>query len=201
MSHGDQVTELPPGFKCIASTENCPLAGMADEERRFYGLQFHPEVTHTRQGLRIISRFVQDICGCDSLWTAQNIIEDRIQQIRETSRPEQVLLGLSGGVDSAVVAALLHKAIGEQLICVFVDTGLFRAHEGDEVMCTFGDHFGIIVIRVNAAAQFFEALKGECGSRTKRLIIGKLFIEIFEEEAAKIKKCAMVGARALFIPM
>lgn len=198
MSHGDQVTELPSGFKCIASTANCPIAGMADEERRFYGLQFHPEVTQTRQGLRIIRRFVQDICGCAPLWTAQNIIEDRIQQIREQVGHEHVLLGLSGGVDSAVVAALLHKAIGDQLTCVFVDTGLLRAHEGDEVMRTFGDHFGIHIIRVNAAAQFFEALKGEADPERKRRIIGKLFVEIFEQEAAKLKNVQWLAQGTIY---
>ena len=140
MSHGDQVTVLPPGFKLIASTETAPFAGIADEDRRFYALQFHPEVTHTRQGKRIIERFVRGICDCDALWTARNIIEDSISQIRQKVGGEQVILGLSGGVDSSVVAALLHEAIGGQLTCVFVDTGLLRLDEGDQVMATFAEH-------------------------------------------------------------
>ncbi|UCE89588.1 MAG: glutamine-hydrolyzing GMP synthase, partial [Pseudomonadota bacterium] len=133
MSHGDRVAKLPKGFKPIATTDNAPLAGMADEVRHFYGLQFHPEVTHTRQGARIITRFVIDICGCDALWTPGNIIDDSIRHIREQVGDDEVLLGLSGGVDSSVVAALLHKAIGDQLTCVFVDNGLLRLHEGDQV--------------------------------------------------------------------
>lgn len=186
MSHGDKVTQLPPGFSCIASSKDCALAGMADEERRFYGLQFHPEVTHTRQGLRILKHFVTTICGCDSLWTPRNIIEDRIQQIQSQVSKDKVLLGLSGGVDSSVVAALLHNAIGEQLVCVFVDTGLLREGEGDQVMQTFAEHFGIRVIRVNAAEQFFNALKGIHDPEQKRKIIGQLFIDVFEQEAKKL---------------
>ena len=137
MSHGDKVVEIPEGFKLIASTEDAPIAGMANEEKGFYGLQFHPEVTHTRQGERIISRFVRDICGCQGLWTSDNIIEDQIRLIREKVGDEEVILGLSGGVDSSVVAAILHKAIGDQLTCVFVDNGLLRLNEGDQVMATF----------------------------------------------------------------
>ncbi|HVV68054.1 MAG TPA: glutamine-hydrolyzing GMP synthase [Gammaproteobacteria bacterium] len=186
MSHGDKVITLPPGFNCIASSKNSPLAGMANEERRFYGLQFHPEVTHTRQGMRIIHRFVHDICGCTALWTPKNIVEDRIMQIREQVGDDKVLLGLSGGVDSTVVAALLHEAIGDQLICVFVDTGLLRAEEGDEVVSNISEHFGIQVIRVNAAKQFFAALKGVKDPEDKRRIIGREFIRIFEQEADKL---------------
>ncbi len=185
MSHGDKVTRLPPGFDCIASSSNSPLAGMANEERRFYGLQFHPEVTHTRQGMRIIHRFVHDICGCNALWTPKNIVDDRIVQIREQVGNDKVLLGLSGGVDSTVVAALLQQAIGEQLICVFVDTGLLRAGEGNEVVTTISNHFGINVVRVNAAEQFFAALKGVHDPEDKRRIIGREFIRIFEQEAQK----------------
>lgn len=186
MSHGDKVTRLPKGFTCIASSKDCAIAGMADEERRFYGLQFHPEVTHTRQGLRMLQHFVNTICGCDPLWTPRNIIEDRIQQVQTTVGKDTVLLGLSGGVDSSVVAALLHKAIGQQLVCVFVDTGLLREGEGDQVMKTFGDHFGIQVIRVNAAEQFFAALQGISDPEEKRKIIGRLFIEVFDREAQKL---------------
>jgi len=186
MSHGDQVTALPPGFKLIASTATAPFAGIADEERRFYALQFHPEVTHTHQGKRIIERFVRGICDCDALWSARNIIEDSIVQIRRKVGGEQVILGLSGGVDSSVVAALLHQAIGAQLTCVFVDTGLLRLNEGDQVMATFAEHMGVKVIRVNAADRYFEALKGVEDPEQKRKIIGRLFVEIFDEESNKL---------------
>jgi GMP synthase (glutamine-hydrolysing) len=186
MSHGDRVTALPEGFKVIASTPGAPLAGMADEARGFYGLQFHPEVTHTRQGVRILNRFVHEICGCGGLWTPGNIVEDTVAQVREQVGGDQVLLGLSGGVDSSVVAALLHKAIGDQLTCVFVDTGLLRLHEGDQVMATFAEHMGVRVIRVNAEARFLTALEGEADPEKKRKIIGNLFIEVFEEEAEKL---------------
>ncbi len=187
MSHGDRVTELPPGFKVIATTDDAPIAGMADESRHFYGLQFHPEVTHTRQGERILARFALEICQCKPVWMAENIIEESIQNIRRQVGKEKVLLALSGGVDSSVVAALLHKAIGDQLICVFVDTGLLRLHEGDQVMGTFARHMGVHVIRVNAADRYFEALKGIADPEEKRAIIGRLFIEIFEEEASKLR--------------
>ncbi len=186
MSHGDKVTEMPPGFKLIASTDNAPIAGMADEEKKFYGFQFHPEVTHTRQGDRILQRFVHQICGCESLWTTENIIQDSIKQVREQVGDGQVLLGLSGGVDSSVVAALLHRAIGDQLTCVFVDNGLLRLHEGDQVMATFAEHMGVKVIRVNAEERFLHALKGEQDPEAKRKIIGGLFIDVFEEEASKL---------------
>ena len=186
MSHGDQVTALPPGFKLIASTDTAPIAGMADEERRFYGLQFHPEVTHTRQGKRIIERFVRGICDCDALWTAHNIIEDSVTHVRATVGGEGVILGLSGGVDSSVVAALLHRAIGDQLTCVFVDTGLLRLHEGDQVMATFAEHMGVHVIRINAEAQFLDALRDLVDPEEKRKIIGRTFIQIFDAEAEKL---------------
>ncbi|GMR07474.1 MAG: glutamine-hydrolyzing GMP synthase [Gammaproteobacteria bacterium] len=186
MSHGDRVTELPDGFRVIASTDSAPLAGMADESRHYYGLQFHPEVTHTRQGERIIKRFVNDICACQPLWTPGNIINDSIAHVRETVAGDEVLLGLSGGVDSSVVAALLHKAIGDKLTCVFVDNGLLRLNEGDQVMATFAEHMGVHVIRVDAEQRFLQALKGETDPEKKRKIIGNLFIEIFEEEASKL---------------
>ena len=186
MSHGDQVTALPPGFKLIASTESAPIAGMADEARGFYGLQFHPEVTHTRQGQRILERFVLEICGCEALWTARNIIEDSLTTLRAKLGDERVILGLSGGVDSSVVAALLHKAIGDNLTCVFVDTGLLRLDEGDQVMATFARHMGVKVIRIDAEARFLAALEGVADPERKRKIIGRLFIEIFDEEAGKI---------------
>ena len=186
MSHGDRVTTLPPGFKVIAETPNAPLAGIADEERGFYGIQFHPEVTHTRQGERILSRFIHDICGCMTLWNASNIIEDSIDRIRSEVGNDTVLLGLSGGVDSSVVAALLHRAISEQLVCVFVDNGLLRLHEGDQVMATFAQHMGVRVIRVDASERFLAALAGVSDPEQKRKIIGRLFIEVFEEEANKL---------------
>jgi GMP synthase (glutamine-hydrolysing) len=186
MSHGDRVVELPEGFRKIASTDHAPLAGMADDERGYYGLQFHPEVTHTKQGERIIKRFVHTICECGNLWTADNIIEDTIESVRKQVGQDRVLLGLSGGVDSSVVAALLHKAIGDQLICVFVDNGLLRLDEGDQVMATFAEHMGVTVIRVNAEDRFIDALKGVTDPEQKRKIIGNLFIHVFEEQARKL---------------
>jgi len=186
MSHGDRVTVLPEGFHAIASSDNAPMAGMADESRHYYGLQFHPEVTHTNQGRRIIERFVRDICQLQGLWTPGNIVEDSIRQVRERVGQQQVLLGLSGGVDSSVLAALLHKAIGEQLTCVFVDHGLLRHNEGDEVMETFSAHMGVKVIRVDAAERFFTALEGVADPEQKRKVIGGLFIDVFDEESAKL---------------
>jgi GMP synthase (glutamine-hydrolysing) len=187
MSHGDRVTQIPEGFEVTARTDNVPIIGMADESRHWYGVQFHPEVTHTKSGLAILKRFVVDICGCATLWTAANIIEDQIARVHEKIGDDHVLLGLSGGVDSSVVAALLHKAIGERLTCVFVDTGLLRWKEGDQVMATMAEHMGVKVIRIDAADRYFGALAGVSDPEAKRKIIGKLFIEIFEEEAAKIK--------------
>jgi len=187
MSHGDHVVELPKGFRTIASTADVPNAGMADEARRFYALQFHPEVTHTRQGTRIYERFLHGICGCDSGWNAGNIIEDAVARVRAQVGGGKVLLGLSGGVDSSVVAALLHKAIGDQLTCVFVDHGLLRHHEGDQVMAVFARNLGVRVIRVDAAERFFTALAGVSDPEAKRKIIGRLFIEVFDEEANKLQ--------------
>lgn len=187
MSHGDRVESLPPGFSVIAETDNAPLAGIADEDRGFYGVQFHPEVTHTTQGKRILGRFLHEICGCESLWTPDNIIDDSIHAIHKQVGSGKVLLGLSGGVDSSVVAALLHKAIGDKLTCIFVDNGLLRLHEGDQVMATFARHMGVKVIRVDAEDRFLDALKGETDPEKKRKIIGNMFIDIFEEEATRIK--------------
>jgi len=186
MSHGDRVVVLPAGFKLIASSEGAPIAGVANEEKSFYGLQFHPEVTHTKQGGRILKRFVRDICGCDALWTSSNIIEENIDSVREAVGDDQVILGLSGGVDSSVVAALLHKAIGKQLTCVFVDTGLLRLNEGDQVMAMFAEHMGVHVIRINAEQRYLDALAGVTDPEAKRKIIGNLFIEIFDEESEKL---------------
>jgi GMP synthase (glutamine-hydrolysing) len=186
MSHGDHVTQLPAGFKIIASTANAPIAAMADEDRQFYGIQFHPEVTHTLQGERILKRFIQDICGCQELWTTKNIIDDCLHNIKEQVGHDQVILGLSGGVDSSVMAALLHRAIGDKLTCVFVDTGLLRQNEAEQVMETFSRHLGMRVIMVNAETRFLQALQGESDPEAKRKIIGKVFVDVFEEEAAKL---------------
>ncbi len=186
MSHGDKVTQLPKGFSVIAETESAPIAAMADEKRRFYGIQFHPEVTHTPDGQSILNRFVHDICDCEALWTPANIIEDAIKTIRKQVGEDQVLLGLSGGVDSSVVAALLHEAIGDQLTCVFVDNGLLRLREGDQVMEMFGHHMGIKVIRADAEELFLERLSGVADPEAKRKIIGNTFIEVFDAEAGKM---------------
>ena len=183
MSHGDKVTELPAGFEVVAATSSAPVAVIANEERRFYGLQFHPEVTHTLQGNRILERFVVDICQCETLWTAGNIISDAIDHLRGELGSDEVILGLSGGVDSSVVAALLHEAIGEKLTCIFVDTGLLRYQEADQVMATFAQHMGVHVIKVEAGDRFFGALKGVTDPEKKRKVIGGLFIDIFEEQA------------------
>ena len=184
MSHGDRVEALPDGFKQIASSNNAPIAGMADVQNQIYGVQFHPEVTHTENGQLIIERFVHEICGCPGYWTPKNIINEHIERVRDKVGTEHVLLGLSGGVDSSVVAALLHAAIGDQLICVFVDNGLLRLNEGDQVMETFAEHLGVNVIRVNAEDKFLSALDGEEDPEKKRKIIGRNFIEVFEEQAS-----------------
>jgi GMP synthase (glutamine-hydrolysing) len=186
MSHGDRVEILPQGFSAIASTHDAPYAAMADERRHFYGVQFHPEVTHTRQGAAILERFVREICGCEARWSADNIVADAIERVRARVGESRVLLGLSGGVDSSVVAALLHRAVGDQLTCVFVDHGLLRLAEGDQVMQTFAESLGVRVIRVDAAERFFAALRGQSDPEAKRKIIGRLFIEVFEEEANKL---------------
>jgi len=198
MSHGDRVAELPDGFKLIASSGNAPIAGMADESRGYYGLQFHPEVTHTKQGQRIYERFVHEICGCDSDWTPGNIIDDAIARVRQQVGGGQVILGLSGGVDSSVVAAMLHKAIGDQLICVFVDNGLLRLDEGDQVIATFARNMGIRVIRVDAEERFLTALAGETDPEKKRKIIGNLFVEIFEEEAGKLSNANWLAQGTIY---
>lgn len=198
MSHGDKVTQLPAGFKLMASTASAPIAGMMDESRAFYALQFHPEVTHTKQGKAILERFVCDISGCEKLWTTANIIEDNIQAVREKVGSDEVILGLSGGVDSSVVAALLHRAIGDQLTCVFVDTGLLRLHEGDQVMEMFAENMGVKVIRVNAEARYLAALEGETDPEKKRKIIGNLFVEIFDEEAAKLTSAKWLAQGTIY---
>lgn len=198
MSHGDRVVEMPQGFKLMASTDSCPVAGIANEEKHFYGVQFHPEVTHTRQGQRILERFIHNICGCAADWTPGNIAEDAIASVREKVGNDEVILGLSGGVDSSVVAALLHKAIGDQLTCVFVDNGLLRYKEGDQVMATFAEHMGVKVIRVDAEQRFLDALAGENDPEKKRKIIGNLFVDIFEEESNKLKSAKWLAQGTIY---
>ena len=198
MSHGDRVTELPAGFKLIASTDNAPIAGIADEERGFYGLQFHPEVTHTKQGEAILQRFAHEICGCGALWTADNIISDAIARVREQVGGDRVLLALSGGVDSSVVAALLHEALGDRLICVFVDNGLLRSKEADEVMLTFAEHMRVDVRRVDAQEQFFGALAEVADPEEKRKIIGRTFIDVFEACAAELEGVAWLAQGTIY---
>lgn len=183
MSHGDRVGRLPEGFAPIAASVNAPLAGMADVKRRIYGLQFHPEVTHTEHGFEIIERFVRGICGCAGQWTPANIVAEHIERVRAMVGWDKVLLGLSGGVDSSVVAALLHAAIGDQLVCVFVDNGLLRLDEGDQVMEVFARHLGARVIRADAEDRFLTELAGVADPERKRKIIGRVFIEVFEEHA------------------
>ncbi len=198
MSHGDKVTQMPPNFTVIATTANTPIAGMADEQKHWYGLQFHPEVTHTPQGKAILHRFAVDICHAQTHWTTDYIIDEMIHTVREQVGTEGVLLGLSGGVDSSVVAALLHRAIGKQLVCVFVDTGLLRQNEMQHVKAMFADHLGIHIIWVNAAAEFYAALAQQDCPETKRKIIGKLFIDIFEREAKKISSVAWLAQGTIY---
>ncbi|MEE8528230.1 MAG: glutamine-hydrolyzing GMP synthase [Gammaproteobacteria bacterium] len=187
MSHGDRVDEVPPGFVVFASTDNAPLAAMADEGRSYYALQFHPEVTHTTQGTSILRQFLFDVCACNSQWRPGNIVDESIRTVRDRVGKERILLALSGGVDSSVVAALLHRAVGDQLTCVFVDHGLLREAEGDQVMDTFARHMGINVIRINAEDRFLESLRGVTDPEEKRRIIGNLFIKVFEEESLRLE--------------
>ena len=185
MSHGDKVTRLPEGFQTIASTPTCPIAAMSDESRQFYGVQFHPEVTHTKCGLGLLTNFVVEICHCKTEWTPANIIEDAVKRIKEQVGDDEVILGLSGGVDSSVTALLLHRAIGDKLHCVFVDNGLLRLNEADQVMEMFGDRFGLNIIRVDAEDRFLDALKGLTDPEAKRKMIGKVFVDVFDEESHK----------------
>lgn len=187
MSHGDKVTELPPGFSLMASTPSCPIAGMADEARGYYAVQFHPEVTHTVQGKAMISRFVREICGCEGDWNMPDYISEAVARIREQVGSDEVILGLSGGVDSSVAAALIHRAIGNKLTCVFVDHGLLRLNEGQQVMQTFADNMGVKIIHVDATDQFMGKLAGVADPEAKRKIIGREFVEVFQVEAGKLK--------------
>ena len=198
MSHGDKVTVMPDGFKLMASTESCPIAGMADEARRFYAVQFHPEVTHTKQGKRILQRFVHDICGCGDDWNMPDYVSEAVAHIREQVGSDEVVLGLSGGVDSSVAAALIHKAIGKQLTCVFVDHGLLRLDEAKQVMDTFGKHLGVKVIHVDAATEFMSKLAGVSDPEAKRKVIGKEFVEVFQREAARIRNAKWLAQGTIY---
>ncbi|WP_281646238.1 glutamine-hydrolyzing GMP synthase [Parendozoicomonas sp. Alg238-R29] len=198
MSHGDKVASLPEGFVRMAWTDSCPFAGMADEKRRFYGVQFHPEVTHTKQGGRVLERFICDIAGCEKLWTAAGIIDDAIARVQKQVGNKTVLLGLSGGVDSSVVAALLHKAIGDQLVCVFVDNGLLRKNEGDQVMAMFAENMGVKVIRVDAEEKFLSRLGDVNDPEQKRKIIGNTFIEVFDEESSRLNGVSFLAQGTIY---
>jgi GMP synthase (glutamine-hydrolysing) len=198
MSHGDKVVAMPKGFSLMACTPSCPIAGMVNEDKKFYGIQFHPEVTHTLQGEKIFRHFALQICGCEALWTASAIIEDQIARVKEQVADSHVLLGLSGGVDSSVVAALLHKAIGDQLTCVFVDNGLLRKNEGDAVMEMFAKNMGVKVIRANAQDKFLNGLVGVSDPEAKRKVIGNTFIEIFDEESQKIPNVKFLAQGTIY---
>ena len=198
MSHGDKVTAMPPGFKLMASTQSCPIAGMADEARRFYAVQFHPEVTHTTQGQAILSRFVHQICGCGEDWNMPDYASEAIAKIRAQVGGDEVILGLSGGVDSSVAAALIHKAIGAQLTCVFVDHGLLRLNEAEQVMKTFAENLGVRVIHVDASAQFLGKLAGVTDPEEKRRVIGREFVHVFQDEAAKIRNAKWLAQGTIY---
>jgi GMP synthase (glutamine-hydrolysing) len=198
MSHGDKVTALPPGFKIIASNPATPIAAMADESRKFYAVQFHPEVTHTYQGKAIITRFVHEICGCGKDWNMPDYISEAVEKLRAQVGKEEVILGLSGGVDSSVAAALLHRAIGDQLTCVFVDNGLLRLNEGEQVMETFAKNLGVKVIHVDATAEFMKHLAGVADPEQKRKIIGREFVEVFQREAAKLPKAKWLAQGTIY---
>ncbi|MGB8339098.1 MAG: glutamine-hydrolyzing GMP synthase [Burkholderiales bacterium] len=198
MSHGDKVTQIPPGFKIIASNAATPIAGMADEARKFYALQFHPEVTHTLQGEAILSRFVHDICGLASDWNMPDYVDEAIGKIRSQVGNDEVILGLSGGVDSSVAAALIHKAIGKQLTCVFVDTGLLRLKEAEQVMQTFADHLGVKVIHVDATNEFLRHLAGVTDPEQKRKIIGREFVEVFQRESEKLPNAKWLAQGTIY---
>jgi GMP synthase (glutamine-hydrolysing) len=198
MSHGDKVTELPAGFKVIGSSDSCPVAAMADETRGFYAVQFHPEVTHTLKGKEMIARFVHDICGCGHDWNMPDYVNEAIARVRTQVGGDEVILGLSGGVDSSVVAALLHKAIGDQLTCVFVDNGLLRLNEGAQVMQTFARNLGVRVIHVDATDQFMGHLKGVSDPEAKRKVIGREFVEVFQAEAAKLPNAKWLAQGTIY---
>jgi GMP synthase (glutamine-hydrolysing) len=198
MSHGDKVVEMPPGFRLMASTPSCPIAAMADESRGYYGVQFHPEVTHTVQGARILHRFVREICGCTGDWNMPDFAGEAVARIRAQVGADEVILGLSGGVDSSVAAALIHKAIGERLTCVFVDHGLLRLNEAEQVMEALGRNLGVKIVHVDAATEFMERLAGVCDPEQKRKIIGAAFVEVFQREAARIPNARWLAQGTIY---
>jgi GMP synthase (glutamine-hydrolysing) len=198
MSHGDKVMEVPASFSTTAKTPTCPHAAMSNEEKRFYGVQFHPEVTHTHQGQRLLERFAIDICGCEKLWTPAKIIDDAIERIKDTVGDDEVILGLSGGVDSSVVAMLIHRAIGDRLTCVFVDNGLLRLNEGQQVMDMFGNKFGLNIVKVDAEEQFLADLAGKSDPEDKRKAIGHTFINVFDEQSKKLKNAKWLGQGTIY---
>lgn len=199
MSHGDKVTEMPPGFKLMCSTPTCPIAGMADEERGFYAVQFHPEVTHTEKGREILETFVLKICKATPDWVMGNFAQEAVEKIRHQVGKDEVILGLSGGVDSSVTAALIHRAIGDQLTCVFVDNGLLRLHEREQVAQTFRDNMGMKLIVVDASDRFMDALSGVTDPEAKRKIIGRLFVEVFQEEAEKLQNAKWLAQGTIIL--
>ena len=198
MSHGDKVDNIPSGFQSIAQTPSCAHAAIANESKQFYGVQFHPEVTHTKQGLRILEHFVIDICQCEKLWTSASIIENAIAKIKAQVGDDEVILGLSGGVDSSVVAMLLKRAIGDKLTCVFVDNGLLRLNEGQQVMDMFGDHFGLKIVHINAEQRFLDRLSSENDPEKKRKIIGNVFVEVFDEESKKLNNAKWLAQGTIY---
>ncbi|PMJ91200.1 glutamine-hydrolyzing GMP synthase [Vibrio sp. 10N.261.55.A7] len=198
MSHGDKVVEIPADFTKIAETETCPFAAMANEEKKYYGVQFHPEVTHTKNGLKMLENFVLNVCGCERLWTSESIIEDAVARIKEQVGDDEVILGLSGGVDSSVVAMLAHRAIGDKLTCVFVDNGLLRLNEAEQVMEMFGNKFGLKIIHVEAEQRFLKALEGESDPEAKRKIIGHVFVDIFDEESKKLSNAKWLAQGTIY---
>ncbi|KAB0460229.1 MULTISPECIES: glutamine-hydrolyzing GMP synthase [Vibrio] len=198
MSHGDKVVEIPADFIKIAATDTCPYAAMANEEKKYYGVQFHPEVTHTKNGLKMLENFVLNVCGCERLWTSESIIEDAVARIKEQVGDDEVILGLSGGVDSSVVAMLAHRAIGDKLTCVFVDNGLLRLNEAEQVMDMFGNKFGLNIIKVDAEDRFLNALEGEAEPEAKRKIIGHVFVDIFDEESKKLKNAKWLAQGTIY---
>ena len=198
MSHGDRVNTLPEGFRVLAVSENAPIAAIGNPDRRFFGVQFHPEVTHTNQGRAMMKRFVRDICGCTGDWTPANIIDGLLSRVTDEVGSDGVVLGLSGGVDSSVVAALLHRAIGDQLTCIFVDNGLLRQGEVKQVMETFKDGFGIRIVQVDASERFLEALSGIVDPEDKRRVIGSVFVDVFQEEADKIENICWLAQGTIY---
>ena len=198
MSHGDKVVEIPADFVKVGETDTCPYAAMANEEKKYYGVQFHPEVTHTKGGLQMLENFVLGVCGCERLWTSESIIEDAVARIKEQVGDDEVILGLSGGVDSSVVAMLVHRAIGDKLTCVFVDNGLLRLNEGQQVMDMFGDQFGLNIIKVDAEERFLKALEGKSDPEEKRKTIGHVFVDVFDEESKKLKNAKWLAQGTIY---